>query len=70
MQDVKLCPRCGNGNVYVKDSRNNYIGLWRKRSCVDCGYSFKTYEVLESELDDLKKLRQLDKVLSDVYGKK
>lgn len=40
------CPKCGNRNTSVQNSRRSptRIGWMRKRKCGTCGYSFTTLE--------------------------
>ena len=41
-----LCPKCGNLNTSVKDTRVADAGRYvrRRRLCPDCGTRFTTYE--------------------------
>lgn len=47
-----LCPVCRSGNIKVLDSRDSRDGgaIRRRRSCVDCGHRFTTYERIEATL--------------------
>lgn len=72
MQDVRICPICGNDNIKIIDTRNNDKGLYRRRKCNDCGHVYKTYEVLELEFDtlgELKDLSKLNSILREFYGR-
>ena len=46
------CPKCQNQDTKVLESRTSQDGvaIRRRRSCVDCGYRFTTYEK-EEELN-------------------
>ncbi len=46
------CPRCGQDNDKVIDSRSTDAGaaIRRRRECVACGKRFTTYETVESSI--------------------
>lgn len=48
VQGGQLCPKCGEKKNYVYDSRLDYKykGVFRKRKCMNCGYSWKTLEIM------------------------
>lgn len=48
------CPVCG-GKTRVLDSRSDCEGVYRRRKCVECGYSLYTTEY-ESDGSRLKEL--------------
>lgn len=39
-----ICPQCKSNQLKVLDGRQKGDLFWRKRRCLDCGYSFNTYE--------------------------
>jgi len=45
------CPKCGNQDDKVIDSRASREGstIRRRRECLQCGHRFTTYEVIEHE---------------------
>ena len=47
------CPKCGNDDDKVLDSRSSKEGavVWRRRECLKCGHRFTTHE--EIDRDDL-----------------
>jgi transcriptional repressor NrdR len=52
------CPYCGKNNTSVIDSREaeDQTSIRRRRSCIECGKRFTTYERVEgSELKVIKK---------------
>lgn len=54
-----ICPRCGEGRVVVKDTRDVDSGeVKRFRKCDKCGYIFHTYEITEDEYFDLIRIRR------------
>lgn len=46
------CPKCGNQNDKVIDSRASREGatIRRRRECLGCGHRFTTYEQIEREI--------------------
>ena len=46
------CPKCGNQEDKVIDSRSSKDGasIRRRRECIECQHRFTTYEVIEREL--------------------
>ncbi len=53
--DGILCPSCGSDENRVVDTRDIVGGIRRRRSCLDCGKRFNTFEYTE---DDDRALRQ------------
>lgn len=45
------CPRCGNDNDKVLESRTNKDGtsIRRRRKCLECGHRFTSYERIEEK---------------------
>ena len=44
-----MCPKC-EGRTKVNESRHNQSGqVRRRRSCLDCGHLFTTYEVIQGD---------------------
>ena len=45
------CPRCGNDNDKVLESRSNRDGtsIRRRRKCLECGHRFTSYERIEEK---------------------
>lgn len=47
-RDVNMkCPECGCEESKVIDSRPTENKVRRRRECIDCGYRFTTYEIIE-----------------------
>lgn len=66
------CPKCGNIDTDVKDSRQTASGLRRRRRACECGEKFTTYESREkpSTFDDMSNadqtaIREAIRVLRD-----
>ena len=43
------CPRCKSINQGTTDSRERFRGWVRVRRCYDCGFKFKTVELLAQD---------------------
>lgn len=41
-----ICPKCNSYNVYVHETKMYDTYIRRRRKCKDCGYIFKTYELI------------------------
>ncbi len=39
------CPKCGDGEPMVIDSRQKPYGIRRRRECLACGYRYSTVEI-------------------------
>ena len=56
-----ICPSCGGGLDFVKDSRPHDIfgakGIKRRRECSGCGQRVTTFEMKEDDLnlDDIRR---------------
>ena len=48
VQGGQLCPKCHEDNSVVYDCRLDYKykGKYRRRRCLECGYEWKTLEIL------------------------
>lgn len=44
------CPRCRSINQRTTDSRERFRGWVRSRMCHDCGFRFKTVEVMAEDI--------------------
>lgn len=56
--DVKICPRCGEADGLVYDSRPQPSGwILRRRRCPHCYETWKTIEVPFEYLEELTKER-------------
>jgi hypothetical protein len=60
-----LCPACGSGRLYVKDTRSTTGYVRRRRNCKDCGARATSYEVIEqmgdpagTKIGDIMQLRE------------
>ena len=42
------CPKCGSNYYKMIDSRQRRRGWVRTRECDDCGYRYRTVEILDS----------------------
>lgn len=61
------CPVCGgNTEVYRTSHRKRTNSLYRRRSCVDCGFSFSTEEISQKEYKMLYKKYELAKRLREL----
>lgn len=79
MQDVRICPSCGSNKVRVIDTGRKVEQLERRRKCIDCGYEYRTVEILQRDFSKIEvleikakkneKLEQLDKMLKECYGR-
>ena len=49
MLNPHLCPACSAGTK-VSDSRMKKFGWGRRRTCVNCGFRFSTFEITEDEM--------------------
>ena len=43
------CPKCGNTDNFVINSRGNGVEIMRRRECEWCGFRFTTYEMIGRE---------------------
>ena len=59
------CPECGE-ETEVVDSRKSHNTIRRRRECLNCGLRFTTYEVLDYDYQDLKKLLECSKELHSI----
>lgn len=41
----RICPRCGNEQTYIYDSRKGKDGTYYRRRKCDCGFKWLTVEV-------------------------
>ena len=49
------CPKCGSESLKINGSKTNKNGwVRRRRTCLDCGESFATFEIKEDELKRLQ----------------
>jgi len=48
------CPKCGDTESEVKDSRPHQDWIRRRRKCSACAHLFTTYERVEKEQETLK----------------
>lgn len=60
-----LCPSCGSGALFVKDTRSTSGYIRRRRQCKDCSYRGTSYEVIEqigdpagTKISDILQLRE------------
>ena len=53
MSKFLACPECESRDSKTTDTREHQQYNWivRRRICLDCGCRYKTYEILEGELD-------------------
>lgn len=53
-----ICKKCGSSNIKVIDSRSTFSNVVRKRKCLDCGFIFRTKEIM-IDRDDYNELYAL-----------
>lgn len=48
IQGGQICPKCGARKSYVYDCRldKQYKGIFRRRRCAHCGFTWKTLEIM------------------------
>jgi len=53
MSKFLACPECEGRDSKTTDTREHQQYNWivRRRTCLECGCRFKTYEMLEGEVD-------------------
>lgn len=44
-----MCPKCGSDRTSVTDSRVKDDFRYRRKVCLECGYSFSTAEIVMGE---------------------
>lgn len=61
-----VCPKCGGGSTVCKNSRYKEGTVYRRRTCLDCGWKFSTVEVsleafssMKAQLDKLQKIQNI-----------
>lgn len=42
------CPKCGYDDSKVTDSRGVHESIRRRRQCLECGYRFTTFEIIQN----------------------
>ncbi len=70
------CPHCDSTQIIVKNTRptKGNTQIWRRRQCLDCKYTFTTYERIDlSNLIVIKKSGETErfkrnKLYSGIYG--
>ena len=50
------CPKCGQNECIVIDSRPKEDHTYRRRSCYYCQHRFSTFEISEDEYEKLKEV--------------
>lgn len=56
-----VCPKCGNFNIFIVDSRTTINNTVRRRRKCDCGYKWSTYEVPALEIKRINKIYEFTK---------
>lgn len=52
-----ICPKCNNDQTKCKDSRYKDGTVYRRRTCLACGYKFTTIEVSLETYNELQKVK-------------
>lgn len=52
------CPQCGHTYHQINDVRPSGNDMRRRRQCHQCGHKWSTLEVMDGEVDSLRKLRK------------
>jgi transcriptional regulator NrdR family protein len=71
-ETVTRCRKCNEKTVRVIDSRGSHflgkITVRRRRKCMNCEFTYTTYEV-ESEIVDLvKQVKKLKRIIKEIYN--
>ena len=62
------CPKCGNKELRVVDSRSFATRTRRRRQCMNCGYRFTTYEISEVQVALFEKAERIRSKLAGKIG--
>ncbi|MBP6818290.1 MAG: hypothetical protein KBC46_03190 [Ferrovibrio sp.] len=57
------CPRCGDNDSRVLDSRGTMGSIRRRRACPRCGHRYTTFEIRNDFADGIEEAIRLDAML-------
>ena len=53
------CPLCNGHTAVITDGRQSKVGYFRRRKCVECQHTFRTYEIIANSSAIAKQFEQM-----------